>query len=311
MNWYKGNLHCHTTESDGEISPAEVALYYKKLGYDFLGIADHYKLTPVETYESPAGILGIPTAEFAGVRRAHVVGAWIDSDAPAFRRDDEDTCLISDLFRGILKQIEVAGGTPVLCHPLWYWTFDYKKIKDVTGWNHFELFNAAPDCNSTPIPGFSPGEDLWDNLLSSGKRVFAVASDDAHKYKPPFSPLTSIGGRGFIVIKSDQLDKNILRQAFDAGHFYASTGAELEEYSLTESGIKIRIKDFNEHVASFEFIGKDGKILQQTTGQRAEYKFSGNEEYVRVRIATTSGCRLWTQPVFLDSIKQAANWINN
>ena len=34
-NWYKGNLHCHTTDSDGSLTPAEVVQYYKKEGYDF------------------------------------------------------------------------------------------------------------------------------------------------------------------------------------------------------------------------------------------------------------------------------------
>ena len=310
MNWYKGNLHCHTTESDGRLPPADVASYYKKLEYDFLGIADHYKLTPPEMYEKPSGILGIPTAEFAGVRCAHVVGAWIESDASAFHLDNEETCPIGDIFTGILKQIKRAKGIPILCHPLWYWTFDYEKIKEVADWKHFELCNAAPDCNSTPIPGFTPGDDLWDSLLSNGRRVFAVASDDAHYYEPPYSPLTGIGGRGFIVIKADSLSRNALRSAFDDGHFYASTGAELEEYSLSENGMRIIVKNFHDHVASFEFIGENGEILQHSIGLKAGYEFTGDETYVRVRIATTSGCHLWTQPVFLDSVKEEMKWIN-
>ncbi len=311
MNWYKGNLHCHSTESDGQISPAEVAQYYKDIGYDFLGITDHFKLTPVDMYEEPSGILGIPSSEFAGTRNAHVVGAWSDNTvAEGFHCKDEETCPIGEIFRGILKQISDANGIPILCHPFWHWTFDYEKIKDVSGWKHFELCNASPDCNSIPIPGFSPGDKLWDELLSNGKRVFGVASDDAHKYRIPYEPFAPLGGRGFIVVKAEQLDRNILREAFDAGHFYASTGAELEDYKLTESGIHLKVKDYSEHVSSFEFFGNNGKLLQHTTGTESEYKFKGDEIYVRARIATTSGCWLWTQPVFLDSIKQEMEWIN-
>ncbi|MGN0324436.1 MAG: PHP domain-containing protein [Oliverpabstia sp.] len=40
-SWYKGNLHCHTTDSDGCLSPAEVVELYRKNGYDFLAISDH------------------------------------------------------------------------------------------------------------------------------------------------------------------------------------------------------------------------------------------------------------------------------
>ena len=38
---YKGNLHTHTTVSDGRYSPQETVERYKKNGYAFLGITDH------------------------------------------------------------------------------------------------------------------------------------------------------------------------------------------------------------------------------------------------------------------------------
>ena len=28
-NWYKANLHCHSTESDGQLTPAEIKELYK------------------------------------------------------------------------------------------------------------------------------------------------------------------------------------------------------------------------------------------------------------------------------------------
>ena len=31
--WFKGNTHTHTTESDGDTAPAEVAQWYKRHGY--------------------------------------------------------------------------------------------------------------------------------------------------------------------------------------------------------------------------------------------------------------------------------------
>ena len=33
--WFKGNLHMHTTESDGALTPAEAAALYTENGYDF------------------------------------------------------------------------------------------------------------------------------------------------------------------------------------------------------------------------------------------------------------------------------------
>ena len=39
--WYKGNLHAHTFWSDGRAFPEEAISWYKRHGYDFLGLSDH------------------------------------------------------------------------------------------------------------------------------------------------------------------------------------------------------------------------------------------------------------------------------
>ena len=38
----KGNLHTHSTRSDGINTPEEIAAHYRKKGYDFLAITDHW-----------------------------------------------------------------------------------------------------------------------------------------------------------------------------------------------------------------------------------------------------------------------------
>jgi hypothetical protein len=41
MAYLKGNLHAHTTFSDGRRHVAEVVARYREMGYDFLAITDH------------------------------------------------------------------------------------------------------------------------------------------------------------------------------------------------------------------------------------------------------------------------------
>src|SRR5207302_87983 len=41
MPWLRGNLHAHTTFSDGVKEPAQLVAAYEALGYDFLAITDH------------------------------------------------------------------------------------------------------------------------------------------------------------------------------------------------------------------------------------------------------------------------------
>ena len=37
----KGALHCHTTKSDGKLTPDEVLKVYRDLGFDFIALTDH------------------------------------------------------------------------------------------------------------------------------------------------------------------------------------------------------------------------------------------------------------------------------
>ena len=43
--WFKGNIHTHTNESDGDSSPERVVSWYKRHEYDFLVLSDHNHLT--------------------------------------------------------------------------------------------------------------------------------------------------------------------------------------------------------------------------------------------------------------------------
>jgi hypothetical protein len=53
-NWYKGQLHAHTTNSfDGTVSPAAAISMYRAAGYDFVGLSDHNFVTPAQQYTTP------------------------------------------------------------------------------------------------------------------------------------------------------------------------------------------------------------------------------------------------------------------
>ena len=52
-------------------------------------------------------------------------------------------------------------------------------------------------------------------------------------------------------------------------------------------------------------------LKKYTIESKARYQFKGDELYVRVRIATTLGHGLWTQPIVLDDLEKQKEWINN
>ena len=47
-SWFKGNLHSHTVNSDGRLTPAQSAAYYREHGYSFICFSEHdYYTDPV------------------------------------------------------------------------------------------------------------------------------------------------------------------------------------------------------------------------------------------------------------------------
>ena len=40
--FWSGNLHTHSTRSDGVLEPAEVCRRYTAEGYDFIALTDHF-----------------------------------------------------------------------------------------------------------------------------------------------------------------------------------------------------------------------------------------------------------------------------
>ena len=56
--FYKGNLHSHTTNSDGHLSPAEAVALFKSQGYSFLCLSEHDRYTDYRAeFDSDAFII--------------------------------------------------------------------------------------------------------------------------------------------------------------------------------------------------------------------------------------------------------------
>lgn len=55
--WYRGNLHTHSLWSDGDDFPEMIADWYRRHGYDFLGLSDHNVLSDGERWIAATGKL--------------------------------------------------------------------------------------------------------------------------------------------------------------------------------------------------------------------------------------------------------------
>ena len=140
---------------------------------------------------------------------------------------------------------------------------------------------------------------MWDIILSSGKLLYGIAVDDAHNFKRPWDKTASRPGQGWIVVRTAALSSKSILNAMEAVDFYASTGVELSDYSATEKGITITIKEERSSKYRVQFIGSGGRILSEVTQSPVAYSIKGTEGYVRAKIIESNGKFAWTQPVMI------------
>ena len=73
----------------------------------------------------------------------------------------------------------------------------------------------------------------------------------------------------------------------------------LHEIDLTHERMRIGIEQQWDSIYTMRFIGRDGRVFQESVGTESEYRPTGEEGYVRVSVTASHGAKAWTQPVFL------------
>ena len=66
-NWYKGNLHSHTTISDGKMTPEQSVEVYKEHGYNFLALSEHDIYTDYRKQYNTDNFIMIPAIEASAI----------------------------------------------------------------------------------------------------------------------------------------------------------------------------------------------------------------------------------------------------
>lgn len=300
LAWYKGNTHTHTTESDGDSPPEQVARWYKEHGYQFLVLSDHNVFTDPATLASLAdsSFLLIPgeelTSSFAR-KPVHVNGLNI----PHVIKEQQDSTLLGTVQRNV-DAVRDVNGVPHINHPNFGWALDTAVLARVERDRLLEIFNGHPLVHNHGGDD-SPGlEAVWDWLLSHGHNLYGIAVDDAHHFQGEFAPDRANPGRGWVVIAARTLEPAALMEALEAGHFYASTGVELDRVQIEPTRLTVYVRPRSNFKYTTEFIGQDGIVLATVGGVQASYALSGGERYVRARVTDSGGAIAWVQPAFVE-----------
>jgi uncharacterized protein (TIGR03437 family) len=296
VNWYRGATHVHTNNSDGDSSPFAVASRYKELGYNFVFLTDHNRLTDVDSLN---GVLG-ETGQFLLIRGEEVTDSFAGKPVHINSLNNQ-TAVQPQHGTSVLNTIEnnataikQAGGLPYIAHPNFGFGISVDDLQNESGTALFEIYNAHPVVNNNGDATHPSVEASWDNALSNGKLRYGIAADDEHTLS---NPTGALPGRAWVMVKANSLDPSAITNAMQRGDFYASTGVYLQDYQVSSTALTIAVDTLSGPV-TVDFIGKNGALLQRSTTSQSSYTFTGDEMYVRAKIVNAFGQTAWTQPIF-------------
>ena len=292
----KGNLHTHTTRSDGKVTPEEVIRTYYSTGYDFLALTDHRlynytnfakdcALTILPGMEMDRGIEGRP-----GTHCFHTVSLGPEKEnGNGFDQDQVFTSgKVKDQweFQSVLDTLHENGNITLYCHPQWSGT-PAREFENLQGNFAMEIWNSGCALEND----MDTNAAYWDELLMQGKRIYGVAVDDCHKLNQLCL--------GWVMVHASNTIKGIL-SALQSGAYYSSCGPEIHDFYIDGNTAVLECSPCD-HIL-FIYGGSPNKLFRNADSQitKAVFQVPDHYTYLRAGVMDSAGRRAWTNPIFID-----------
>lgn len=282
--WYKANLHTHTTVSDGRASAQERIAQYGQQGYSVVAITDHDALSDVADLSTP-GLLVIDGIEFSvrapsGGGVYHIVCLSVPPDATVPQASVAD-----EVVGWALRE----GGESILAHPYWSGN-DAQDILKVRGVAALEVFNAS--CLNM---GKATSSVHWDNVLARGAQLPGLAVDDTHSGQAG----EDVFG-GWAMFRLSELSAVEVLKALRTGCFYSSSGPDITDFAVANGIARIRCSPATEvHLMAANWHGRSFYAEGSGPVTHAEAPVGDDWRYLRAEVVAEDGRRAWTNPIYL------------
>lgn len=307
--YYKANLHCHTTISDGKLTPEETKRVYQEQGYSIIAFTDHHKyrwhrelddkgFLALAAYEADLTEEEKPGKDWPRRKTYHL--NLFDTNPEKNREQKErspsPTTPYHDLegLNRYIREMNELGFLVCYNHP--YWSLqtcaDYEGLQDLFA---MEIYNHSSEIDG--MNGFHP--QAYDETLRSGQRLTAVAADDNHNHYPPRHALYDACG-GFVQIAAEKLEYQSVISALRAGRFYWSMGPELRGVSIKDNVLSVTTSPVQKIFVLQE--GRDSYKAAAAPGEtltHAEFPLTGSEGWFRIMIHDCSGFYAGTNAYFI------------
>jgi hypothetical protein len=139
--------------------------------------------------------------------------------------------------------------------------------------------------------GRGDGAALLDQLLSEGRDLFAIATDDAH-----FRFDDSCGG--WVMVKAAANEPEALLAALKAGDFYSSQGPEIHGAEIVGGALHVECSP----AVNIAIVGRGSRVAhvhgrQITRAELSLERFAG--DWLRFVVMDAAGKTAWSNPVRL------------
>ena len=299
--WLKGNLHSHTTNSDGRSSPQDRLDGYVRQGYDFLCLSDHRKITRVDSVTAPDGFVLIQGAELHpenpfGGRAHHFVALNV--------REDMDCGSMPP--QHVIDNVREQGGSIWLAHPHWSSVNILRDTLPLRGLAGLEVFNSTCRC-----AGRGESSIHWDDWMAQEDRLYpAMATDDAHATEADRRDTY----QGWTVVRVNEKTPEAIVEALATGACYSSCGPEIHDIRLKRVDREgderrlveatVRCSEARRIVAVADAFGVEYHEHGDTF-ESATFTVRPNARWVRFEVIGPQGEKAWSNPFDLTGLQKA------
>ena len=322
-NFYKANLHCHSTVSDGKWTVEEIKKNYMEQGYSIVAYTDHDVLIPHpelndDKFLALNGLeFGIGEGAKSGniSRTCHFCAIALEPDnitQPCWHREkyqfhnavnyrykvkfddseaDWEREYSPEYINKMMGNCREKGFFVTYNHLTW-------SREGYCTYMNYNSMHAMEICNYSCVnAGYDEHNSKeYDEMLRDGKKIYCIATDDNHNKR-----LDSFGG--FTMIKAEKLEYRTVTKALENGDFYASEGPVINELWFEDGKVYITFNPAKE-----VFMTKMGRGLRvaraENGGLITEAVFDVEEDdiYFRITVEAPDGKRAYTNAYFTDEL---------
>ena len=257
VNWYRANMHCHTTVSDGHYTPEEIKKAYKDMGYSIVAYTDH-EIIKTHNDLTDDEFLAITSSEYSitdsalafEIKEGEYMDAWKARKTIHLGVYSKDPCNVfhpatdegafnywksqgkdmtgasCDGYQRVytvesinetIKRLGENGFLVALNHPNWSLN-DMNDYLNFEGLWSLEILNYATE----RISGAEYCPYIYDHMVRNGKNrnLFCNMGDDNHNRGGSFDH--SFGGS--TIIGAKELEYSQVMNALEKGEFYCASG---------------------------------------------------------------------------------------